>query len=71
MMIFIFIVFGFVAFGYTGYKIAMWIANLLFPEPKESTYTFIDNSVNHHHHEHKNIHIIDEKTHDDILNNLN
>ena len=71
MVIFIFIVLGFFAFGYAGYKIAIWLFELLFTEPKKATYTFVDNSVNHYHHEHKNIHIIDERTHDDILNNLN
>lgn len=71
MGVLIFIVFGFFAFGYAGYKIATCIFDFIFPAPKKSTYTFIDNSVHHHHHEHKNIHIIDEETKENILNNLN
>lgn len=71
MMIFLFIVFGFVAFGYTGYKIAIGIFELFFPEPKETTYTFVDKSVHNHYHEHKNLHIIDDETRKNILNNQN
>jgi len=70
-MIIVFIVFGFFAFGYTGYKLARWLFDLLFPKPKKSTNTFVDNSVHHHYHEHKNIHIIDDRTKENIINNLN
>ncbi len=65
------IVLGFCAFGYGGYKLAIFFADCIFPSTKQSTYTFIDNSVHHHHHEHKNIHLIDEQTKENILNNLN
>ena len=70
-MIFVFIVFGFFAFGYTGYKLAGWLFDLVFPKPKKATNTFVDNSVHNHYHEHKNIHIIDDRTKENIINNLN
>lgn len=71
MIVLVLIGLGFYVFGYVGYKIAMAFANFIFPSPKESTYTFIDNSIHHHHHEHKNLSIIDEQTRKDILNNQN
>lgn len=63
----IFIFLGFLVFGLVGRWIALSIFDLFFHRKKESTYTFIDNSV--HHHEHKNIHIIDDETYNQILNN--
>jgi len=71
-MIVLFIIgLGFWLFGYVGYKIAIGVFDMFFPSENKSTYTFIDNSVHHHKHEHKNIHIIDEQTKENILNNLN
>lgn len=45
-----------------GWRIGKSIGNALFPGEKEEKYTFINNITHVHHHEHKNISIIDEET---------
>jgi len=67
----VFIILGFVIFGYVGRCIALSIFDLFFPAKKDDKYTFVDNSVHHHHHEYKNIHVIDDETYNSILNNKN
>lgn len=66
---FVFIIVGFLLFGYIGRAIALSIFDLFFTPKKEDKYTFIDNSVHNHYHEHKNLTIIDDETRNNILNN--
>lgn len=69
MIVFIIVIAGFILFGYIGYSIAIWLFELVFPKPKDKSIQFIDNSVHHHYHEHKNLTIIDDETREQILNN--
>ena len=60
MWTFIFILF--VVFVGGGWLIGKTVAGLLFPEEKKDRNVFIDKSVHYHHHEHRNISIIDDVT---------
>lgn len=51
----------FVFFVGGGWLLGKSIGNFLFPKEKDR-FTFIDKSVHHHYHEHKNISIIDDVT---------
>jgi len=62
-MDFIFILFIVLVGG--GWLVGKLVGNVLFPDKKEDTFTFIDKSV--HYHEHKNISIIDDTTKQKIL----
>jgi len=62
MVLLLFILVLFVVFVGGGWLIGKAFGNLLFPKEKKDTYTFIDKSVHHHYHEHKNISIIDDAT---------
>jgi len=58
----IFIIFIFVFFVGGGWLIGKLLGNLFFPEMDKNRNVFIDRSVHHHYHEHKNISIIDDVT---------
>jgi hypothetical protein len=45
-----------------GWVVGKSIGNALFPDEKKDKYTFINNITHVHHHEHKNISIIDDAT---------
>lgn len=52
----------FIVFVGGGWVVGKSIGNALFPGEKEEKYTFINNITHVHHHEHKNISIIDDDT---------
>jgi len=58
----IFIIFIFVFFVGGGWLIGKSLGNLFFPERDKNRNVFIDRSVHHHYHEHRNISIIDDVT---------
>jgi hypothetical protein len=45
-----------------GWLIGKAVGTFLFPDEKKDRNVFIDKSVHYHHHEHKNISIIDDVT---------
>jgi len=58
----IFIIFLFIFFVGGGWLIGKLLGNLFFPERDKNRNVFIDRSVHHHYHEHRNISIIDDVT---------
>lgn len=62
MGIFIFIIVMFIVFVGGGWLIGKSIGNALFPSERRERNVYIDKSVHHHYHEHKNISIIDDVT---------
>lgn len=61
MAVIIFILVLFVFFVGGGWVIGKSIGNLIFRD-KEEKHIYIDKSIHHHYHEHKNISIIDDVT---------
>lgn len=57
-----FLFFLFVIFVGGGWLIGKAVGSALFPGKKSDSNVFIDKSVHYHHHEHKNISIIDDVT---------
>lgn len=45
-----------------GWMVGKSVGNALFPAKKKDHYTFINHITHVHHHEHKNISIIDDAT---------
>jgi hypothetical protein len=62
MGIFIFILVMFIVFVGGGWLLGKLLGGFLFPDRNEEKNVFIDKSVHHHYHEHKNISIIDDVT---------
>jgi hypothetical protein len=63
MAIFIFILVMFTIFVGGGWLLGKLFGGFLFPDREEKDRNvFIDKSVHHHYHEHKNISIIDDVT---------
>jgi len=63
MAIFIFILVMFTIFVGGGWLLGKLFGSFLFPDREEKDRNvFIDKSVHHHYHEHKNISIIDDVT---------
>ena len=65
-MMFIIILFVVLVGG--GWLIGKLVGEALFPNKDNSRITYVDRSVHHHYHEHKNINIIDDTTKQKIFN---
>jgi len=59
-MMFVIILFVVLVGG--GWLVGKLVGEALFPDKNNDRITYIDNSVHHHYHEHKNISIIDDST---------
>lgn len=59
-MTFLFILFIVLVGG--GWLLGKSVGGALFPDKSDERITYVDRSIHHHYHEHKNINIIDDVT---------